>query len=315
MEPSRRSVTDETISRICTRDLVITARTAAAEGVTNRALFKRAASGHLRQVMRGVYCPSISPDDIDLKLAAASAWAPNAVFSDRTALFLWGLGPPPAILQMVCPVGRRPPIAWLMIRKVDDLPDIHVREMGSYRSTAIYRTLIDACAYMPDEELEDLLDEAWRRGMLSPSRLERHCLTSGRVRRGTARLVSMARDRQGHGATDSKLEARTVRLIRTAKIKEPQRQVVIHDAAGVRIGRMDLVYPEERLIIECDSRKHHLAGSGFDDDRDRWGRARRAGYTVQWATWKNTAGDGRRFLEELRENLRDGSGKLPRTGS
>ncbi len=314
MEPSRRSTADERISRICTRDLVVTAKTAATEGVDERALLRRVGSGHLRKIFRGVYCPTLSPDDINLRLAAAFAWAPNAVFSDRTALWLFTLGPSPQSLQMVCAATRRSPVPWLRVRRVDDLADIDVRQQGSYPITAIYRTLIDACAYMSDEELEDLLDEAWRRGMLSPARLEQHCLASGRARRGTARLIRMARDRQGHGPTDSKLEARTVKLIRHAKIKEPQRQVAVRDAAGRRIGRMDLVYREERLIIECDSRKFH-AGPVFDTDRGKWGRAQTAGYRIQWATWSNTEGDGSQFLSELRKNLRDSPGKLPGTGS
>lgn len=314
MERTRRSITDEAISRICTRDLVITAQTAATEGIDDRALIRRATGGSLRQILRGVYCPTISADDINLRLAAAAAWAPDAVFADRTALWLHKLGPAPEVIHLACTTGRRSTVPWLHVRRTRDLPDIHVRELGSYRITAIYRTLMDACAYMDDDELEDLLDEAWRRGKLSPGRLEQHCLASGKAHRGTARLIKMARDRQGHAPTDSKLEARAVKLIRRAKIKQPQRQVVVRDAADKRIGRMDLVYAEERLIVECDSRRHH-AGAAFDTDRGKWGRAQTAGYRIQWATWRNTEGDGKRFLEELRENLRERARKLTRTGS
>lgn len=315
MERTRRSLADEKIGRICTEALVITAQTAAREGLNERALIRRATSGSLRQILRGVYCATATPEDINLRLAAAAAWAPDAAFADRTAVWLHGLGPPPELIHLVCTTGRRSAVPWLHVRRSRDLPDIHVRELGCYRVTAIYRTLMDACAFMGDEELEDLLDEAWRRGKLSPARLESHCTASGRVGYGTARLVKFARERQGHAPTDSKLEARTVRLIRGAKIREPQRQVVVRDAVGRRIGRMDLVYPEERLIIECDSRKHHIVGSGFEGDRDKWGEAQTAGYKIQWATWRNTAGDGRQFLDKLRTNLRVRSTKQPRTGS
>ncbi len=68
---------------------------------------------------------------------------------------------------------------------------------------------------------------------------------------------------------------------------------------------MDLVYPDERIIIECDSFAHHNSDHAFHGDRDIWNRAEDAGYRIQWATWKNTQGDGRRFIKQLMAKLSD----------
>jgi very-short-patch-repair endonuclease len=75
------------------------------------------------------------------------------------------------------------------------------------------------------------------------------------------------------------LEARALEVIRSAGLPEPVRQLDIGDANGW-VGRVDLAYPDRRLVIEVDSDIHHstLVDRRADELRDH--RLRSAGWTV-----------------------------------
>ncbi len=245
MEPSVR------ISALCReRGGAISTAIAREHGISERALLRRWHAGQLTRLLPGVFCPAGMPLKHDLKVAAAALWLPDGVFCDGTALWMWGVTGPTDRIDIAPPGARRSPAAWLRTRKVTDHIDLDIRELNGFRVTSPARTLMDACRFLTVDQVQDALDELWRRGKVTPRQIERRCTRSGKTRRGTSALLSMARDRLGTAPTDSRLEDRVVRLIRRWRLKQPLRQFVVRDAGGERIGRMDLVYPAEKVIIE-----------------------------------------------------------------
>ncbi|MDQ3640247.1 MAG: endonuclease domain-containing protein, partial [Actinomycetota bacterium] len=83
---------------------------------------------------------------------------------------------------------------------------------------------------------------------------------------------------EGYVAPESGLEARFLSIVQAAGLPLPVRQ---RDLGGEEwVGRVDFLYPEERLVVEIDSARHHttLSDEAADTDRDR--ALHEAGYRV-----------------------------------
>lgn len=69
------------------------------------------------------------------------------------------------------------------------------------------------------------------------------------------------------------------------------------------IGRVDAVYPAERIVIEADGRRNHTAL--LDAEADRWRdlELAAAGFVVIRVTWWQLVNEPDRFVEALRQLL------------
>lgn len=199
--------------------------------------------------------------------------------------------------------GAGPRVPWLKLKRVASMEPVDVVSIGLFKASAPWMAIFEVASDLNDIDLSDLIDKARRRGKASLARLRWFCTRDGGPRRGSKRILRLLDEKQGYGWTESKLEIRTVALITRYKLPQPERQFVIKDAKGKFIGRMDLVYPGRKLIIECDSVEHHDGKTALDRDRIKWNRAGNAGYDLLWATWDNTEGNGLVFINELRERL------------
>lgn len=72
-------------------------------------------------------------------------------------------------------------------------------------------------------------------------------------------------------------------MIRDWGYPRPIRQKVIDDR-GRFVGRVDLVFPDRRLIIEVDGYRHHDGRVVFDHDRARRNALVAMGWVVMQAT-------------------------------
>ncbi|MEJ7584076.1 MAG: DUF559 domain-containing protein [Acidimicrobiales bacterium] len=79
-----------------------------------------------------------------------------------------------------------------------------------------------------------------------------------RGRRGTVAMRALLEARgEGYIAPTSELEALGRAVLREWGLPEPQAEADLGDDDW--IGRVDLLYPDARLVIELDSRRHHSA--------------------------------------------------------
>ena len=106
---------------------------------------------------------------------------------------------------------------------------------------------------------------------------------------------------EGFVATESALEDLYLAVISSAGLPLPGRQRNLGGHAP--IGRVDFVYAEARVVVECDSRRHHFGKA--DAERDRWRdlELAAAGWLVVRVTWWQLVHEPERFTTELRRLL------------
>ena len=89
--------------------------------------------------------------------------------------------------------------------------------------------------------------------------------------------------------SESELESSVIRVLRSASIGLPERQVVVE---WDRCHRLDFLYPAHNLIVEVDGRKWHSSKERFLADRHRDNAATLDGKRVIRLTWEDVAGNG-----------------------
>lgn len=146
------------------------------------------------------------------------------------------------------------------------------------------RTLIDLACEVGVDHLEDAFERARRLGLVSPGSLARRFeLLGGRGRKGAAKVREvLAHTRPG--ILDSKLEGKTWRMIRSARIAEPVRQVRV-DLPNGRWYRVDFAWPELLLAVEAEGFEWHGSRARWKADRIRVAALERLGWRVLVVTW------------------------------
>lgn len=179
--------------------------------------------------------------------------SPSAVFSGSTAAWMLGLDfEPTDPVNVVVPLdsGVRSR-AGLSARRCE----LGAKESVDIRglpATNLLRTLLDLCIQLTDVEALVAIDMAVQRGFVDVVELWRHG-QSAAGRPGSARLRELARFAE---AAESPMETRLRWLLLQARLPRPQVQVDVRDSNGRFLGRADLYYPAERLIIEFDGGNH-----------------------------------------------------------
>jgi very-short-patch-repair endonuclease len=82
----------------------------------------------------------------------------------------------------------------------------------------------------------------------------------------------------------SEAEVKIHRLMRDAGISGWLANVPLHDEAGL-IGIVDILFREQRLVLEIDGRAFHSDERAFQRDRSRQNRLIAQGYRVLRFTW------------------------------
>ncbi|MEF2977475.1 DUF559 domain-containing protein [Subtercola sp. YIM 133946] len=124
-------------------------------------------------------------------------------------------------------------------------------------------------------------------------------------RRATEALALM---RQG---AESRPETLLRLLIRRAGMPEPQLNVDICDHNGIWIARVDMLYPQARLVVEYDGEQHRTDDVVYENDARRHARIRRAGFTELTVRKHGLFRAPEEFLADLADALAaaDGSRK------
>ena len=146
--------------------------------------------------------------------------------------------------------------------------------------TTVERTLFDLMSAVRPGRAERALDNALARRLTNLRALrsigEEMCK---RGRPGSALFRRLLADRGiDFRPVESGLEAAFLDLMRTAGVREPERQVDL--GADGWIGRVDFYVREARLIIEVDSDRHHTSTLDAASDRRRDDAFLAAGFGV-----------------------------------
>lgn len=285
---------------------VITRGEAIALGMSARTIRRRVADGVLIDVCPGVLAlpGSTDPHLLDLRAACHKL---NATVSHQSAAFVHGLDRPSFIKPTVSvPIRRSKEMHGVTVHQLTDLADSHVAHVDDLPVTIAERTVVDLAAVLKEGHLGRILDHGLASGTIDFGLLRELFTELGRRGKpGTVKLRGLIEVRGGsYTPPHSELERLLVEVLDRAGLPEPVRQFRAPWLRPVN-GRVDLAYPESRLLIEGDSRRWHMLMEAFETDRLRDNAAQLAGWRILRFTWREITDNPERVARTVGKALED----------
>ncbi len=258
-------------------------------GLGRRSIAHRLQTGRLIRVHYGVYAVGHEPAAaIDRAYAALLACGPAALLSHGSAAALWGiLDRWREPFEVTVSTGRRPP-GIRSHRATVDRRDIR-RHLG-IRVTSPARTIFDIAPRLTDKALTRAVNELRiaRRMKLEHlgelvARLPRH--------RGASRVRPMIEIPRG--PTRSELEDAFAAFATRFDLPPFEFNARV---AGYEV---DVLFPEQRVIVELDGYEFHGTRQAFERDRERDATTLAAGFRTVRITWERLTEAPEREAERL----------------
>lgn len=300
------------LARLCHRQHgVFTLGQALRLGLPASTVAGRTRRGTYERVHHGVYRVSAAPQDWHGQvMAACLAVGDRAAASHRCAARLWGLqGFEKASTELSVARTWRGALP-LDIHRLRRLTVHEIVRRAGIPVTVPARTLLDLASTLATEVLEQSVDDALRRGLVTVRSLVAYLdgpLAAGRRGRRTLRGLATAGDA---GRPESVLERRLLQAIRDAGLPRPTLQHEVR-AAGVLVARIDVAYVEARLAIEAEGFRWHSGRQRTERDARRQSRLAAAGWRVMRVTWDQLE----RRPEEVIDAIRRALGSTPPGGA
>lgn len=253
---------------------------AAAFGATKEIVRRRVAAQRWQRMYQGVYRLAGVPETWrQRQLAACLALGASAAASHRSAGSLWRLaGLDAGLIEATVPRGGRSHLRGIIVHQLP-LSQVDVTVVDAIPVTTPARTLLDLAAVASAHVVEEALDDALRRGLVSVSRLRWRLESLGR-RRGSRMVRELLDARRGTTAwSQSVLETRFLRLLRGKGLAEPVQQFAIRDR-GLVVATVDFAYPDRSLAIEVDGYRWHSGRADWQHDLSRRSELARLGWRV-----------------------------------
>jgi very-short-patch-repair endonuclease len=236
-------------------------------------------------------------------MAACLAWGEGAVVSHRAAAALWGLaGFVAELIELTVPRSRRRAGPGIIHRH--PLPSSDVTVVEGLPVTTPARTLLDLASVAPRDKVEEALDDALHRGIVTIAGLRRRLAAVARPGRpgiATMRALLEARD-PAAAVPESVFERRLLRALRAAGLPTPVLQHEIRDG-GRLVAVVDFAYPEAKLAIEADGYRWHSGRARWDHDRARRNRLTLLGWRVIHVTWTDLSNRPQHVIAAIRDVL------------
>jgi len=271
-------------------------------GATRALIRHRISSNRWTQVDRFCFRITGAPRTWRQSLMEASlSWGDGAAISHRSGAALWRYPDFEAtFVELTVPRDRQRKAPGIVHRNA--LDPVDVTTIDGIPVTTPSRTLIDIASVCARGMVEDALDDALRRGLVSIPRL-RWCVTrlGDRPGMGVIRALIAARA-PGEAISESKLETMLLRLLRRAKLPKPIAQYDICDGRHV-VARADFAYPDLRLAIEADGYWFHSGRRRWQLDRERQNRLTLLGWRVVHVTWEDLTTRPRAVVDSVRAAL------------
>ena len=267
---------------------LVTMEQAITAGISREAVRRRARAGTLIEMAPQVFRVSGAPRSWQQRAMAASLWVGGngAVARGAAAALhrLDGFGPP-MVMFVSTPRRLDAPDRLLRVHRTPFWTDEDRIEVSGIGITSIERTLIDVAGAIGEERLEVAVEDALRRRLTDPGKIMDRLQALPANQHGRAALTRVLTERGAEKPAESALEVKAARLLRDNGYPPPLRQKVLDDD-GRFVGRVDLVWPERRLILEVDSFRFHSGRQAWDRDRERRNALTALGWIVLQVTSK-----------------------------
>jgi len=269
-------------------------------GVRPDAIWRRLRSGVLEEALPGVYRLPGAPRTWLQSLMGACLWAgDDAVASHRAAAALWGFdgfgeGP----LEITA--GKKNQSSARFKVHQPPVPPSLVTRKQWIPVTNAARTLLDLASCVSEERMNQVVDEALRKGLVSMESLRRFVDREKKSgRRGVGVLRRLVEQREpGYQPSASELQASVRRLLVAAGL-EVVEEYVITDAGGNFIARVDFRLLGEWVVVEVEGRANHSSKLDWQHDLDRRNALTAEGWAVIHATADRVKDRPEEFLAEV----------------
>jgi very-short-patch-repair endonuclease len=264
--------------------------------------------GRIRRITRGVYAVGAAPiGDRGRIQAAVLASGRGAVASHRSAAFLLGIGErSPRVVDVISNRQGGRKIDGIRFHDVAR-PALHelVRVQG-IACTNVARTVVDLAGVYGEDGLRETFERAAAGGKLDLPAIE--AALAGRPRKRGApalrRVIEEWRpvaETARYATVRSLFEAKLLPLVANAGLPMPRINAPVRTAE--RILEVDLLWDDERFVIEADSRRHHGAEVAFERDRKRDLELLGVNYGVLRVTWKQVEREPQKVFAVVRSEL------------
>lgn len=274
---------------------------AAGDSITNGS--QVAARHRFTRVRRNVYrAPGVPEHPDHLLLAPCLEVGPPVAVAERSALARWGLRPtvPPRV-HLLVPHDRRPEPAGVIVHRTRHWRRDDVTHLGPLPIVTPARAIVDTTGSVDFRELERMLDEGRRLGIITVEQVRevREAFKPGRGRR--VRMVDRALGvrRLDLPPGDSRGEQWVLDVL-TAAGYEPVHHHVVRLQG--RTFELDVALFPWRIDIEFDGFHAHTGAVPFFEDPERDRLLRRHGWYVTRVTARTTAGA---LLDEVAAAIAD----------
>ncbi|MGH2751208.1 MAG: DUF559 domain-containing protein [Actinomycetota bacterium] len=278
---------------------------ARAVGCSDALLHRLVAAGEVERVWPRVYRFTAAPRTRRQSAKAASLYAgEGAWLSHRSAAFMLDMiDRPPGVVEIISvrDFRSRP---GLEVRRVGAVPRAHTRIIDSIPITNANRTMVDLASVLGETRLEEVLDDCTYRGLVERERmLEIVRMLGGPGRRRTRTFKKLLAVRGDDPAMPlSVLEHKFLKVIRKAKLAEPEKQVALESDTG-KAWRLDFVYAQHKVHIEVDGRRFHAGRRERNRDRRRDNFMNIQGWIVLRFTWEDVVREPEYVVEQVRRAL------------
>jgi very-short-patch-repair endonuclease len=248
---------------------LITRDQARSLGMGDDAIYRKVSGGLWIRDFPNVFRDVTVPASWHQRLKALTLRRPGRSWvSHRAACAFWQLdGFDPGVVEITTVCDLRSEDGFVAHR-VRCMEPRDVTMVANMPVTTVHRTLIDLGLDADVDEVELALECALRRRITTIPRLfSRLDALSGHRGSGVLRKA-LERRPANTPPTESALETRFLQFVRRHKLPAPDRQVRITDDSGFT-GRVDFYYSAARVVVEVQSRRHHLSAAAWERDLRR----------------------------------------------
>jgi very-short-patch-repair endonuclease len=291
MQPAWRAHTDLRSRKIETpSDGLLTRAQLEKAGFGKAARGRRVKSGLLVPVLPGVFRIAAVPESWVQWVRATWLWLRRrGVLSHLTSASLMRLiDHQPFPIEVWSTIrSLKSPSDRITVHRVGELDNCDLRWLEDMRITNALRTVFDLAGSLNPERLEFVLDEARRRRLVAERPLRDLLDRLGRCGRpGTRQLRALLDSGEMSSPTPgSPFERKFLQFLRRRAFPPADRQVPIYDDSGNFVARVDFAYPELKIAIECDSKRHHFGRRDWEHDIERRTRLAALGWLVIHVSW------------------------------
>lgn len=300
---------DQKITELASRQYGLFSRHQAFQlGATPRVVHRRLDSGRWQRVAPGVYSLAGWPPSWRRSLWSAHLHvSPASVVSHEAAAALHGLVlfPPGPVILTVRHGDHERMLQDGRVHQSTDLVPAHATRIDGLPVTTVARTLFDLAAVAGRERLGRSLDEAQVSKLCPLSDVQALYEQLRRPgKRGMKRLGQLLAVRgPGYVPPESMLERRLHRVLDDPRLPKARRQFQLPWRRCTE-QRVDLAFPDHKVIVEADGRRWHTRMDQMAADRCRDREALNHGWRVYRFVWEEITRDPQMVRETIIAALR-----------